>query len=91
MARTKDREHIAEAVRKQTLWRIDDAGPSGHVLLSPYDEQLEIYYGSAGQVRWAIYQHWDSSNPSREVMTEDITQRKRERVLELINQKDVNQ
>lgn len=89
MARTQDRHVISEAVRKQSLWRTEDVGANYHLLLTDYDEQLEIYYGTQGQIRFAEYWHWD-------VNTEDpadhqiIEQNKRKRVLELINQKDVS-
>lgn len=93
MARIKDRHIISEAVRKQSLWRTEDLGANYHVLLTDYDEQLEIYYNDAGNIRFAEYWHWDGN--TSDVNTEDpadhqiIKQNKRARVLELINQKDV--
>lgn len=90
MARTTDRQHISEAVRKGDLWRTEDLGANYHVLITDYDEQLEIFYGNVGQIRFAIYQHWNRDTMET-VSTEDIRKNKRQRVLELINQKDVNQ
>lgn len=90
MARTQDRWIISEAIRKQELWCLESIGRNFIVLMTDYDERLEIYYGTVGQVLFAEYTHWDSSDPSRDVMSEMIRQNKRKRVLELINQKDVS-
>lgn len=93
MARTKDRHIISEAVRKQDLWRRESHGadyPSGTyvVLVTDYDERLHVQYGNVGQVTSALYTHWDRDT-GKVVSRESIMRKKRERVLALINQKDV--
>lgn len=90
--RDTDRKIISEAARTQTLWHIEDLGKSYHIFLTPYYEQLEVYYNSAGNVRFAEYVHWDTKpDGSRDTMIEHIRQNKRQRVLELLTQKDVNE
>jgi hypothetical protein len=93
MARTTDRQHISEAIRLGSLWRISDLGSfrGQHFveLITDYDERLVIWYGKAGQVTNATYTHWDRDSGSI-VSRESITKRKRETVLHHINQKDVN-
>lgn len=93
MARTKDRWIISEAIRKQDLWQELGYGadyPSGTyiVLVTHYDERLHIQYGNTGQVKSALYTHWDRDTGAV-VSKERIAKNKRQRVLELITQKDV--
>lgn len=90
MARIVDRHIISEAVRLQTLWRIEDNSGKWLSLITDYDERLRIHYGNPGQIVSAIYTHWDRDT-GKTAGEEVITQRKRKRVLELINQKDVGE
>jgi hypothetical protein len=58
-------------------------------LITDYAERLSIRYGAIGQIVEACYTHYadDGNVHSQEL----ITQNKRKRVLELINQKDVGE
>lgn len=95
MARDTDRKEISEAVRKQSLWTCHTHGAltyngGSYVdLVTDYDERLYVQYGRAGQVTVAYYTHWEHDT-GKTVTSETISQRKRERVLALINQKDVS-
>lgn len=83
MARTKDRHIISEAVRLGDVWRTEDLGEKYHALITDCDEQLEIYYGNMGQIRFAEYRHWDGET-GESVCHEVIRKNKRERVLQLL-------
>ena len=83
MARTKDREFVAEALRLGDIWRVSLRSERSLVLNTDCDEQLEIYYGNVGQIRFAEYMHWDRDT-GETVYREDIKLRKRERVLQLL-------
>lgn len=90
MARTTDRQHISEAIRKQTLWHVTARFHSGVVLETGYDERLSIGYGVTGRVKYATYRHWDRDS-GETVSLEEITQGKRKCVLHLISQKNVGE
>lgn len=92
MARTTDRMKISEAARTQTLWRREAVGVDPQfgpyvAFVTDYDERLYVQYGNAGQVKSATYTHWDADGTI--VSREPISKRKRDRVLELLTQKDV--
>lgn len=92
MARTKDREIVSEAVRLHDVWRIDQLGNAYNgayvVLVTDCDERLYILYGTVGQIKTAIYTHYDERGVT--VSEETITANKRKRVLHLIEVKREN-
>lgn len=92
MARDTDRRMVSEAVRLSSYWSAQSHGrdfPSGTyvILATPYDENLVVNYGSAGQIKAATYTHFAEDGHVAD--RERITQDKRKRVLKLITQKDV--
>ena len=89
MTRSRDRWQISEAVRlNNELWRYEWINSESIMLHTSYDERLYIRYGKAGQIAFAYYTHFDRDT-GMVAWREDITQGKRKRVLELLNQKDV--
>lgn len=89
MARDTDRKQVSEALRLQKLWGVEKRfsfhGQHCVQLVTDYDERLVLWYGLKGQLTVATYTHWDRDTGSI-VSREPITQRKRVRVLHLINQ-----
>ena len=85
MARDTDRKQISEAVRLQSLWRVEQRDRTGVRLVTDYDERLSVAYGNADQIKFARYTHWDRDT-GEIAYAELITTGKRKRVLHLIDQ-----